>query len=140
MRHAPYIWVFIYLNSYHYWVSNSKKWWRKIDLYSHLTPPKRLALVCFHDMQKMSFWSNGLSIQIAPYSIMVLLTFSLFIVAAIFIVVIILTLLCNGQWSIANAWEEEDDEVVMINCRLENLDLDKYSGDVKETFELVDSL
>ena len=34
----------------------------------------------------------------------------------------------------ANAWEEED-EVVLITCRLENPDLDMVSGNVKEKLE-----
>ncbi|KAE8038242.1 hypothetical protein FH972_010772 [Carpinus fangiana] len=34
----------------------------------------------------------------------------------------------------ANAWEEED-EVVLITCRIENLDLDMVSGTVKEKIE-----
>lgn len=34
----------------------------------------------------------------------------------------------------ANAWEEED-EVVLITCRLENPDLDMVSGKVKEKLE-----
>lgn len=34
----------------------------------------------------------------------------------------------------ANAWEEED-EVVLVTCRLENLDLDMVSGTVKEHLE-----
>ncbi|KAM6570634.1 hypothetical protein CsatB_018619 [Cannabis sativa] len=40
----------------------------------------------------------------------------------------------------ANAWEEEDDEVVMITCRVENPDLDMYSGEVKEKFSVNTSL
>jgi hypothetical protein len=36
--------------------------------------------------------------------------------------------------SLANAWEEED-EVVLITCRLENPDLDMVSGTVKEKLE-----
>jgi hypothetical protein len=35
---------------------------------------------------------------------------------------------------LANAWEEED-EVVLITCRIENLDLDMGSGTVKEKIE-----
>lgn len=34
----------------------------------------------------------------------------------------------------ANAWEE-DDEVVLITCRIEEPDLDIISGDVKEKLE-----
>lgn len=34
----------------------------------------------------------------------------------------------------ANAWEEED-EVVLITCRLENPDLDMVSGAVKDKLE-----
>lgn len=34
----------------------------------------------------------------------------------------------------ANAWEEED-EVVLITCRLENPDLDMVNGEVKEKLE-----
>lgn len=34
----------------------------------------------------------------------------------------------------ANAWEEED-EVVLITCRLQNPDLDMVSGSVKEKLE-----
>jgi hypothetical protein len=36
--------------------------------------------------------------------------------------------------SLANAWEE-DDEVVLITCRLENPDLDMASGTVNEKLE-----
>ena len=36
---------------------------------------------------------------------------------------------------LANAWEEEEDEVVLITCRIENLDLDMVSGTVKEKIE-----
>ncbi|XP_062115357.1 carotenoid 9,10(9',10')-cleavage dioxygenase 1-like [Humulus lupulus] len=39
----------------------------------------------------------------------------------------------------ANAWEE-DDEVVMISCRIENSDLGLYSGQVKEKFDTTTSL
>lgn len=34
----------------------------------------------------------------------------------------------------ANAWEE-DDEIVLITCRLQNPDLDMVSGAVKEKLE-----
>ncbi|XP_062116294.1 carotenoid 9,10(9',10')-cleavage dioxygenase 1-like [Humulus lupulus] len=40
----------------------------------------------------------------------------------------------------ANAWEEEDDEVVMISCRIENPDLDMYSGGIKEKLNINASL
>ena len=43
-------------------------------------------------------------------------------------------LLSHDLFSLANAWEEED-EVVLITCRLENLDLDMVSGAVKEKVE-----
>lgn len=36
--------------------------------------------------------------------------------------------------SLANAWEEED-EVVLITCRLENPNLDMLSGTIKENPE-----
>jgi len=35
---------------------------------------------------------------------------------------------------LANAWEEED-EIVLITCRVQNPDLDMVSGDVKEKLE-----
>ncbi|KAM6570635.1 hypothetical protein CsatB_018620 [Cannabis sativa] len=41
---------------------------------------------------------------------------------------------------IANAWEEEDDEVVMITCRIENLDLSMYGGDIKQKLNINASL
>jgi len=34
-------------------------------------------------------------------------------------------------FSLANAWEEED-EVVLITCRLKNLDLDMVAEDIKD--------
>jgi len=37
-------------------------------------------------------------------------------------------------FSLANAWEEED-EVVLITCRLKNLDLDMVSENVKDKLE-----
>ena len=40
----------------------------------------------------------------------------------------------NDFLSLANAWEEED-EVVLITCRLENPDLDMVNGLVKEKLE-----
>ena len=36
--------------------------------------------------------------------------------------------------SLANAWEEED-EVVLITCRVENPNLDMVNGTVKEKLE-----
>ena len=36
--------------------------------------------------------------------------------------------------SLANAWEEED-EVVLITCRIENPNLDMVNGTVKEKLE-----
>lgn len=42
--------------------------------------------------------------------------------------------LFHGFLALANAWEEED-EVVLITCRLENPDLDLVGGDVKEKLE-----
>jgi len=35
---------------------------------------------------------------------------------------------------LANAWEEEG-EIVLITCRVQNPDLDMVSGDVKEKLE-----
>ncbi|KDO83428.1 hypothetical protein CISIN_1g007605mg [Citrus sinensis] len=35
----------------------------------------------------------------------------------------------------ANAWEEEEDEVVLITCRVRNPDLDMFNGPLKETLE-----
>lgn len=43
------------------------------------------------------------------------------------------TFFCD-LFSIANAWEEED-EVVLITCRLQNPDLDMVNGPVKEKLE-----
>ncbi|XVF17387.1 hypothetical protein REPUB_Repub10bG0117300 [Reevesia pubescens] len=40
----------------------------------------------------------------------------------------------NDFLLLANAWEEED-EVVMITCRLENPDLDQVNGEVKDKLE-----
>ena len=40
----------------------------------------------------------------------------------------------NDFLSLANAWEEED-EVVLITCRLENPDLDVFDGIVKENLK-----
>ncbi|OMO69765.1 Carotenoid oxygenase [Corchorus capsularis] len=40
----------------------------------------------------------------------------------------------NDFLSLANAWEE-DDEIVLITCRLENPDLDMVNGEVKEKLE-----
>jgi hypothetical protein len=39
--------------------------------------------------------------------------------------------LFNDFLSLANAWEEED-EVILITCRLENLDMDILNGIVKD--------
>lgn len=36
---------------------------------------------------------------------------------------------------LANAWEEEEDEVVLITCRVRNPDLDMFNGPLKETLE-----
>lgn len=38
------------------------------------------------------------------------------------------------EYFLANAWEEED-EIVLVTCRLENLDLEMVSGSVKEKLE-----
>ena len=43
-------------------------------------------------------------------------------------------ILSHDFFSLANAWEEED-EVVLITCRIENPDLDMVSGVVKEKLE-----
>lgn len=40
----------------------------------------------------------------------------------------------NDFLLLANAWEEED-EIVLITCRLENPDLDLVSGEVKEKLD-----
>jgi carotenoid cleavage dioxygenase len=37
-------------------------------------------------------------------------------------------------FSLANAWEEED-EIVLIACRMENPDLDQANGAIKEKLE-----
>lgn len=36
---------------------------------------------------------------------------------------------------LANAWEEEGDEVVLITCRVRNPDLEMFNGPLKETLE-----
>lgn len=36
---------------------------------------------------------------------------------------------------LANAWEEEEEEVVLITCRVRNPDLDMFNGPLKETLE-----
>lgn len=36
---------------------------------------------------------------------------------------------------LANAWEEEEDEVVLITCRVRNPDLEMFNGPLKETLE-----
>lgn len=43
------------------------------------------------------------------------------------------TFFCD-LFSIANAWEEED-EIVLITCRLQNPDLDMVNGPVKKKLE-----
>ena len=40
----------------------------------------------------------------------------------------------NDVRLLANAWEEED-EIVLITCRVENPDLDMVNGEVKEKLE-----
>jgi hypothetical protein len=42
--------------------------------------------------------------------------------------------LYDSFFTLANAWEEED-EVVLITCRLENPDLDQVNGAIKEKLE-----
>ena len=44
----------------------------------------------------------------------------------------------NDFLLLANAWEEED-EVVLINCHLENFDMDRLNGNVKEELKTFSS-
>ena len=44
----------------------------------------------------------------------------------------------NDFLLLANAWEEED-EVVLITCRYENIDMDRLNGIVKEELKILSS-
>jgi hypothetical protein len=85
---------------------------------------------------------DGLNYQTASYSTMVCLCQSLNIKQASICDVNPLVLLdmpifivyMTLFFSLANAWEEED-EIVLIVCRMENPNLDQANGAIKEKLE-----